>query len=214
MNRPDSRFQTVPLVPLPPPDASPPVAAKRLIAVIPYADEEAALASRILTLARPRGLQVLLFGICPDPDEEAGLRRKLVTIAAFIRDERLSVEIRMEHGKDQIEKVKAILRHDDMLACYAEQNVGPWHKSLSDALLSSVDIPIYILSGLRPSRPTRKNLFLQAVSWLGSIAAIGGFFLLQVKITEATDGWVQTALLLLTLFVEVGLIWTWNSLFA
>jgi len=48
-------------------------------------------------------------------------------------------------------------------------------------------------------------------SWLGSIATIIGFFLVQVKIDQLDKGWSHTILFLLSLVGEVYIIWLWNS---
>jgi hypothetical protein len=199
---------------------------QRLVVIMLEADEEAVLASRILVLAGTRYQHVLLLGVCPDPLRQTELRRKLVTIAAFLRQQRLpaeshlsqslqslSVEITIERGRDWIERIKTVLQPDDEVACYDAQNVGRQPKPLCDILSSELEFPIYVLSDLRPSGPARQQLLSQATSWLGSIAAIGAFFLLQARIAAVVQGWAQSCLLLVTLFAEVSIVWIWNSLF-
>ena len=48
-------------------------------------------------------------------------------------------------------------------------------------------------------------------SWLGSIAIIIGFFLVQVQIDQLGKGLAPTCLFLLSLIGEVYVIWLWNS---
>ncbi len=59
---------------------------QRLTVVLFDVEEEALLARRILEVAVPRSLSILLIGVTPDPRGQARLRRKLATLAAFLRD--------------------------------------------------------------------------------------------------------------------------------
>ncbi len=205
------------------PDA---VIASRLVVVMLEPDEEAMLAGRILTLAGEDCRNVLLVGICPDALRQTELRRRLVTIAAFLREqtlpgttrtarsqEELCVEVRVEHGKDWIQRIRMTLQPGDMLACYEGQEAGGLRRQLCDVLSSNLEPPLYVFSQLAPPRSSRRTLLSQATSWLGSLAGIGTFFLLQVRIVTAIQGATQSILLLVTLFAEVGVIWIWNSLF-
>jgi hypothetical protein len=227
MDRSDHLLETASLIRLHPDDNSNPAATARLVVVILDIEEEAALAGRILTLAQPDRLRVLLLGISSDSARVTELRRKLVTISAFVRDESrfasansqetkrsLNIEIRLVHGNSWIAKIKDILQPTDRLACYSEQNIGSRGKSLSDVLSSNFKMPIYVFSGLSASRPPRRDILLQSASWLAPILSIIGFLLLQIRIAGTMQGWAQTALLLLTVFAETCLIWICNSLFA
>ena len=73
---------------------------------------------------------------------------------------------------------------------------------------------IYTFTGLHGPEKSRQPVVSQALSWIGSLAAVGGSLLLQARIVTAVQGGAQTALLLLTVIAEVGLIWVLNSLFA
>ncbi len=198
---------------------------RRLAVVILDTEEEALLASRILELATPLGLPILLLGVAVDPADEKKVRRKLVTIAAFLRegDARLEkpgsrcgiqIEMQIVQGRDWPTKIKASLSRDDMLACYSEQVVGRQQRPLTDILASSTAAPIYSFSGLRVSEQSRQSMLAQAGAWIASLASIGGCFLVQARIVMSVQGWAQTVLLLVTLFAEAGLIWLVNSLFS
>lgn len=215
MIRPDSHIRTSPLV-FPPPAREPsPLPAQRLLVLIPDADSaNTELARRIWELAVAHGFPVLLLGLCMDATEEILLRRQLVTMAAAIRDSKVSTQIQIEFGQDWIEKVRAVWRPGDLVVCFAEQQVGLRHKPLSQVLNSGLQVPVYILSGLYvPDRP-RSSLPSQIVSWAGSIGILLGFFWVQVKIDQLPKDWTHTFLLCLSVFVEIVLIWMWNSLTA
>ncbi len=199
---------------------------QRLIVIIRDAEEEALLASRILGLAEPRGLDILLVGIAPDSAKEATLRRKLVTIAAFLNERSprsgtalrqvipaRCVDVQMQHGRDWIGSIRSLLRPDDTIACYTGETVGMLERPLSDILASGLNRPIYTFTGLRGQQRNRQNYFAQAASWVSSIASIGGFLALQARIVTAVQGTMQSVLLLVTVLAEVGIIWGLNSLF-
>ncbi len=225
MNQTHTDVQVSPSVPLTTVRRSPEVKAQRLVVAIRDSEEEASLASRILELAQPRGLSILLLGIAPDPTEEAGLRRQLVTIAAFVEGEysrmglavpgtRQSerVEIRIECGREWLAKLRSLLRPGDMLACYSEDRVGLLERPMSDILSSSLNMPIYTLSGLNTEHRQRRSYVAQAAAWLVSLGSIAGFFVVQARVVTAIQGWEQSALLLVSLVGEAGLIWVVNSL--
>ncbi len=227
MNRLDTDVKVVPLVKSAPAYDLHFQAARRLAVVIVEVAEEALLASRILELAKPLGLQILLIGVAPDRADERKVRRQMVTLAAFLRegeafshargeqkDRGIHLEIQVVQGKDWLGKIKALLCRDDMLACYSEQVVGSQQRPLTDILASSTNVPIYSFSGLRDAENSREKVVSQAAAWLVSLASIAGFFLIQARIVVALQGWAQTLALLLTLFAEAGVIWLVNSLFA
>ncbi len=228
MNRADPQFQDSAVMSRQALAEQDAVIASRLVVVMLEPDEEATLAGRILMLAGKDCRNVLLVGVCPDALRQTELRRRLVTIAAFLREQRLPdtsrtarsqedlcVEVRIEHGKDWIQRVKMTLQPGDTLACYEGQEAAKPRRQLCDVLSSNLEssTSIYVFSQLTPPRSSRRTLLSQATSWLGSLAGIGTFFLLQMRIVTAIQGGTQSVLLLLTLFAEVGVIWIWNSLF-
>jgi hypothetical protein len=71
---------------------------------------------------------------------------------------------------------------------------------------------VYIISGITPQKP-KPNRFLHISAWLGSIAIIISFGVLQAKVVQLPEGWLQSVLLILSIVPEFWLIWVWNSLF-
>lgn len=190
---------------------------RRLAMILFEVEEEALLARQILEMTGLRNLSVLLIGVALDPTDESRLRRRLARLAGFLRDQTNSatqVQIRMEAGRDWMGGIRRFLRPDDMLGCYSEQTVGALERPLCDVLSSNMNLPVYAFSGLRSPRQHRRNRLSQAVSWLGSLASLGGFFLIQARIVSQIQGWTQAVLLLLLLFAEAGLLWFLNSLLA
>jgi hypothetical protein len=175
---------------------------------------EALLAGRIQELARARGLSVLLLGVAHNPAMEAELRRGLITIAAFLEEGSRHVyrpEIQVKCGGDWPSQIGALLRPGDLLACYADGRSSVFERPLSDTLSRALDVPIYTFQGPGAERAPQNRL-AQAASWMGSLACIGGFVLLQARIVTTFQGWLQSVLMLIALGAEVGSLWFVNSL--
>jgi hypothetical protein len=187
---------------------------RRLIVLFPASEMDTPeLEHRIWEIARSLKLNVLLLSLTDDYDEEAQLRRKLITMAAVIKDPNVSTDIIIEHGSDWVGQVRKVWAEGDIVACYAGQKVGLMRKSLDQVLSSNLKTTIYILSDYQPSRDPNSKFISQALFWLGSFAIIGGFFLAEVKIVQLPQDWAHTSLLYLGIFLEIGLLWVWNSVF-
>jgi hypothetical protein len=188
-------------------------AARRLIVLIPNLDvDELALAHEIWNLAFPRGLAVLLLGLCPNPNDEPGARRRLVTIAALIREPRVSVETQLDFGRNWIPILKNFLEMGDVVICPAGQRIGIFGEPL-DLSLAKLGLPIITLTGLYP--PTCKlipRFILEFVFWAVSGGVLFVFFWFQSQILRLSEEWAKDTLLSLSVLIELGVIWVWNNL--
>jgi len=45
------------------------------------------------------------------------------------------------------------------------------------------------------------------------LTIIGGFLWAEVKIVQLAQDWAHTSLLYVGIFLEIGLLWVWNSIF-
>jgi formate-dependent nitrite reductase membrane component NrfD len=50
------------------------------------------------------------------------------------------------------------------------------------------------------------------IAWIGSLAIIAGFLILQIKLHQPASNWT-TIMEMLSTAVEFWLIWVWNGLF-
>lgn len=185
---------------------------RRLIVLVSKDMDHSAATRRIWELANVTGMQVQLLGLCKNAAEEPGLRRALVAMASLLRDGRIFVETNIDIGTSWVEAVNSYQQAGDMIVCCAEQRAGLLHRPLSQILQSDLDLPLYILTGLYSPNDLRSNWLSRAAAWMGSIAIIVGFFVLQTQITLLTD-LTQTILMLLSTAIEVWSIWFWNSFF-
>ena len=185
--------------------------ARRLLVLIPVDMDHSAATRRIWQLANSVRSNVLLLGLCTDPADEPRLRRELITMASLLHDGRIAVETKIEIGTNWLSTVKTLSKADDMIVCFAEQRTGLLRRPLSQILESNLNTTLYILPGLIPEK-NRPNKLFQISAWLGSLVIIMAFGLLQSKVVQLQDGWVQSILLILSLAPEFWLIWVWNSL--
>jgi hypothetical protein len=191
-----------------------PEPARRLIVLVPALEINlTALAQKVWELAHTSESQVLFLGLYDDAAQESRLRRDLVTISAMVKDDRVTAKVEVLFGKDWVNVVRTHWHSGDMVVCFAEQRIGSSQQLLSQALQAELNIQLYILSGLYPRKESHINWLSQVAIWGGSIAIIFGFFTLQIKLDQLTTDWTHTILLLISIPVEVGLIWIWNSLF-
>jgi hypothetical protein len=188
--------------------------ARRLIVLIPYLEIDLGpIAHRVWELANATGARVQFLALYSDAIQELSLRRQLVNMSAMVNDGKVAAEAEVIFGKNWVDVVKPRWQAGDLVVCFAEQRVGLSRKPLSQILLSDLDVPLFIISGLYPQNDSRSNWATQIAAWIGSIAIIFGFFMLQVKIDHLAKDWAQMVLLLLSIPVEVWIIWVWNRLF-
>ena len=184
---------------------------RQLIVLIPTDLDCTTMAQRVWELAQATSSDVQLLGLGKDSSQEPAVRRELVTLSALIQDVSVPVEVRVEIGTNWLEAVKHSYHEGDMIVCVAEQTTGIRQRPLSQILESSLKAPIYILSGSQ-TRQSESNGPSQIIAWLGFLGIMIGFFVLQVKIMQSTNDWLQTLLLILLLIPEFWLLWIWNSL--
>jgi hypothetical protein len=187
---------------------------RRLIVLVPESELDTAnTAQKVWELAHVFGGHVQFLGLCSDVQKEPTLRRQLVTLSAMVADGSKSIDTKIECGENWLSMVKGYWREGDEIVCFAEHRTGLMKKPLSQILEANLNATVYVLSGLYLPNSSRPNWLLGAMAWVGSIGILVGFFWLDVKIVQMPQDWVHTTLLYLSLFLEVGLIWVWNSLF-
>ncbi len=188
---------------------------RRLLILVSESEMDiASAARRIWELANAFGSRVQFLGLCADAVQESALRRQLVSLSAMVKDSKISTEVSVEFGSNWVEAVKRNLQAEDMVVCFAEQRTGLTRKPLSQMLESNLKATVYVLSGLSEPSSPRSSWISAAMAWTGSIGIIAGFFWLQVKLSQLPEDWTHTSLIYLSILIEIGLIWVWNSLFS
>lgn len=191
------------------------VPASRLIVLVPDSELDPALAARkIREVAKAMESRIQLLGLSVDAAHEPRIRRQLVTLAAMLEDSTIFVESKIEYGKDWLNAVRFHWQRGDVIVCFSEQLSGASGKSLSRILESNLNAAVYVIAGVGQQKKSQPSAWLyNALAWSGSIVLILVFFWAQVQLTQPPQNTLHTFLLYLSLFAEVGSIWTWNILF-
>ena len=199
---------TIPIASQPDPEP-----AHRLIVLVPSLEVDLIVVTqRVWELANATRAHIQFISLCNDATQEPSLRRELATMSAIVKDGNISAEAEVVSGRNWVEVVKTRRQAGDIVVCCAEQRAGLMQRPLSQILQSDLDMPLYILTGLYSQNVSHSNRLTQIFAWIGFIAILAGFFLLQVKIDQLAKDWT-TVLQLLTTAIEFWLIWAWNNLF-
>ncbi|NTU55680.1 MAG: hypothetical protein HGA79_05475 [Anaerolineales bacterium] len=189
----------------------------RIIVLVPDAEINLAhAAKRIWEIAAAAQAGVQFIGLCADSSREPRLRRQMVTLSALVEAENIAVRSRIEIGNDWLYALRTEWRQGELIVCFAGAPSGFSRKPLIQLLESSVRTTIYVIDGLLPqAQPSRSEWWSNVLAWAGSLVIILGLFWLQTKITQIpTTDWARTLLFCISIFIELGMIWMWNSLFS
>ena len=191
-----------------------PEGGRRLIVLVPALELEPVLAARRLCeLAEAAHAHILFLGICSDAVQEPGLRRQLILLSAMVTGGGVPAHTELAIGKGWLEALRSRRGPGDLLVCFAEHRVGALGRPIGQLLQSALDAPLYILSGMDGQGRGHSSRLTSALAWLGVLAILAGVFFLQVRIGDLSQGWAQTALMLISLGAGAGAIWLWNSWF-
>lgn len=188
-----------------------PAPAQRLIVLIPTDLEHPLVPHRIWELANAMHCRVQLLGVCRRGSEEQELRRQLATLAALIGHGGVSVEVKIEIKTSWLQAVRAHYQPGDLIVCFAEQR-GFLHKPFQQILETRLDAAIYVISEPQ-TKKTKGRWLSQVLEWSGSFVIILAFGFLQARISQLTEDWFQSVLFILSMFLELWLIWVWNRLY-
>jgi hypothetical protein len=208
MNKLDSISTSVTLSTLSPEPAN------WLIVLVPGIEADLTTATqRIWELANAGSRRIRFIGLYENTAQELVLRRQLANMSAMVNNTGIYTETENISGNDWAEVVRARSQTGDLIVCFAEQRVGPLKRSLSSILQSSQDVPIYILSSTYLQKEAGFNWWTQIFAWTGFIAILAGFFLVQIRIHHLLEGWGRSTFVLISVCLELWMIWVWNELF-
>jgi hypothetical protein len=187
--------------------------ARRLLVLVPGLTTSTELANQVWSLASPKELAVLFVGAAWESNDQYAMRRLLATLAAATRDGRLQVETRLISGKDWLEAVRTLWQPGDLVVCHREQAITAWgfeRLPLAEALATTLNAPVYVLSGFYPKPPSRVSLAGRWLRSIGPFLIIAGFFVVQVQIEQSFTNWLYYPLMILSVLVELALLAVWH----
>lgn len=186
------------------------------IVLVPDAEINLAhAAKRIWEIAAAANASIQFIGLCADASREPGLRRQMVTLSALMENGKIPVQFKIEMGSNWQNVLRTEWRRGDIIVCFSGVPAGFSRKPLSQVLESATPSTIHVIDGLTPQpHSSRSRRASNTFAWIGSIAIILGLFWLQTIITHLPSDWERTLLLCISVFVEFGMMWIWNSLFS
>jgi hypothetical protein len=186
--------------------------ARRLIVILPDIEFDIlTLPRQIRNLAVLDHLQILLL-IKPSREENLfNSRVNLSTLASLIRDSRVDVQTHLVLGMSLVKAACQYSQPGDVVVCFAEHWIHGLVKKnrLAEILAQKTHLPVYTLKGSvsEVSEPYSAWL-IDFVRLTICMAALIGFFILQVWLDRNTTGAFRTCLELLSMFAEVWVIAT------
>ena len=184
-----------------------------VVVLLPDEFDDSALTSKIWEIADLSGAHIQLLSLCKDASQEPGLRRNLVTMASLLHHDKVKADWNIQFGTNWVEFVKKYSHPNDLIICFAEQRSGLLQRPLGQILQSTLKNPVFILSSLTPQTLSPANRVHELLAWIGSLTILVAALLLQIQIVSIAKDFVQTILLILSVFAEIALIGGWNSLF-
>lgn len=192
------------------PPASP--ASRRLLVLISEADEDdSQLPGRIQQLAAQRGCPVALLAMYGGEESHARVRRQLISLAATIRGPNTPVEILTRPGHDWIRQIESLSRPGDLVVCSLGATAGKGSSPASAIMNSELAVPVHVLTRMADTPPDRRSLGQTALIWAANLGLLAGFLWLQARIDQIDAPTIRTVLFGLSIGLEVGLLWVWNT---
>jgi len=186
---------------------------RRLLVLVPESDADvSSVARKIWELANALGSRVQFLGLCKDESREPTLKRQIIAMSSMVSGGSISVESKIEFGNNWLDFVKSHWNKGDVVACFAEHRTGFANRPLSQILEANLNATVYVLPEFQLEHP-RPAWISSALSWTGSLFIIALFFWGQARLTQLPQDWAHTSLLYLSIFIEVGLVWLWSSLY-
>ena len=185
---------------------------QRLVTLVPENDfDENKLSQRIWNLAALGTLSVSFVALYSVKVAEHFLRRRLATIAANTRDRSVRVNTKFVPGNNWIQAVKDILQPGDLVVCLEHHKITNWgvvRRPIDLVISSSLNIPVYIITGIRLDPTSFVVSWVKEVAvWLVAIGIMGIFAWLQILIVQTIQGSESNILLMITVIFELLLIW-------
>jgi hypothetical protein len=184
---------------------------KHLIALIPDSYfNPSKLAERIYKLSFPTYSQILLIGVCQDPTTQYILRQQLAVTASAMRDNNLTVEIKIETGKQWSKNLEQLWQYGDKVVGLTQSGGNWYQQGLNEIQQLNSEIQVHMISDLQLEFSKKRSALLDAILWLGAVVIMAGFFWIQIQIDRLPGNWGQSVLLYLSVFAEIGVLWVWN----
>jgi len=189
----------------------------RLIVLLPESlVGDLGFAQKIHRLASRTHSDVLYLTLLDDPDQGLSVARGIATMKAVTESNLTkagSVQVPTFHW---FAKLQQVCRPGDTIVCQSEQTVklGLFQtQPTAEYLAQNLTNPVVTVEGFyHPQQTVIKGWMRGLLFWLGAVAIVVGFTLLELQADLAFPGFAHKLVLAAILLIEFGAIWFWSQI--
>lgn len=190
---------------------------KRLLVLLPESlAGNIPLAHHINWMAGLQTFDVLYLVVVEEETNPLNLSRQMTTMVAATIGEPLHVSSRIISRKHWLNTLRETIEPGDLLVCQAEQSVKTAFfqaLSMQEYLQDVIQIPCRSISGYyHPGKESVRKLLFGLLFWLGALAIMLGFTVLEINIDQTLQGVARIILLFLAVGFELGLLMAWTRI--
>jgi hypothetical protein len=190
---------------------------RRMVVIVPAGElDERRLGLEIGKIALPGRMDIVFLALAFDPETDKALRRRLVSLTSFVEDRQIRASTRLAFRESWVQAVKEIWQEGDLLVCIQGHRTASSllaRTELGQHLVSALGVPVYVLTAVQLSNePIKWNHWREMLVWLSAIAVMVLFGFLQAFIVRNLQDSVSTSVLILSVVLEVLVLWKLNSL--
>jgi hypothetical protein len=180
-------------------------AVRRVLVLVPdKALDETKLLVKIRSNIPGNAAEMIFLGMTNGQPATLARYRRLGSLVAKARSYIVAYE-RLLPGGDWAEVVRKVSRPDDLIMVCIVDSRGV------EQTLASLGLPVFAMTGLRPPLVRRLlGALARVVYEIVPFLIMGGFFWLQVQTANQTHGITTTILTILSVLVEIGLLYIWS----
>jgi hypothetical protein len=164
------------------------------------------LVQELSMLITPSVSEMVLVGLGQRRSSSPASRR-LAGLASITQDLLVPQSKKVFDVSSWAEAVQMVAQPGDLIVCQADRRGD----RLVEELLQVAASPVHLLTGLQPPLQTRLARVLKSLIFnLFPFIVVAAFFWLQVQIDAQNTGLIRTLILIMSVLVELGVIFVWS----
>lgn len=194
-----------------------PVTNGRLIVLVPenlLGNTE--LMNKVYRMATREEREVFFLALVDGSTQLLAATRSVATLKALVSGGRINAGSQVVEASHWLPALREIFRPGDVIVCQAEQQVRSGFLRtvpVSDFVREHMKAPVRTISGFyRPVRMQMQHWLGNIVYWVGLLAIIVSFFMLEVRLEQGVHGIARTVLLIVLLIAALGAGIIWNKI--
>ncbi|HEY4694038.1 MAG TPA: hypothetical protein VIH16_11425 [Bellilinea sp.] len=173
-------------------------------------------AQKVHWMASRAQKDVLYLTLLDDPDHGLSVARGIATMKAVTESNLVKAGSIQTPTQRWFEKLQQVLRPGDTIVCHTEQTVAlGLFKTQPTADYLRLHLPNSVVTAdgfYHPQRTILKSWMRGLLFWLGAIAIVTGFTLLELQADLAFPGFAHKLVLAVILIIEFGAVWFWSQI--